>query len=157
MNSIQEVNFSPADMTVAFHQLAVDHLIAVGHATTTLDGPLYQAKLLPLKENAVASLTETLDDVTPSDYDGAAAEEIAWNAAMQDEAMLPYSLADRIEFMPTGDDTIGEQPIRAVAITSPDGLTLYGVKNLSPAITVNLTTPARLDVTYSLLPPANPG
>ena len=153
MNSLQELNISPAEMTFPLVEGLLDN--AVGNSTIAAPGILYAARIAPLKTPIEPARELVLADVELSDYDGAAQQAITWSAAARDENAEPYLLANRLTFVPTGDDTIGTQVITGVALIGSDSVTLFGVVNLDPPVTVNPDTPFRLDLTVTTKPPVN--
>lgn len=157
MQTLQELNFSPGDMTLALEEDLLNR--GIGNDTAASSGALYHARLLPLKAAVSDVRDKVLADLTPSDYDGVASQQMTWTTATLDETGEPYVLAARLAFAPTGDATIGAQTITGFAIVGSDSVTLLGAINLDVAVEVKFTGPVSLaiDTTVALKPPVNPG
>lgn len=156
MNTIQEVNFTIDDLTIAGREALLNR--GIGNDTAAASGQFYHARIFPLKASVGTVRDKVLADLTLSDFDGAAQQQITFVPAVLDETGEPYCLAQRIAFVPTGDATIGSQEVIAIGMVGSDSVTLLGAKDLLDPVTVNFTGSVTLnvDTTLALKPPVNP-
>lgn len=155
MLTIQEANFDPRHLTWPALEGLIDY--GIGNSTVASSGPLYNARVIPLKAPFTPRYDAVLGDVEVADYNGAAQQALTWTTAVHDEAQNPYAIANRLTFTPSPTGDTPSQTIHGLALIGSDSVTLLGVFNLADPVLVDPDTPLRVDLTFSLLPAANPG
>lgn len=153
--AIQEADFDYTAMTAEARSQQLT--LGTGTDTGTTNGPVYHGRVFLLKEAVGPARDLTLGDLVLADYDGAASQQVTWNAAVLDETGEPIVVSDQLTFVATGSATIPSNTIRAIAITGSDSVTLMGAVNLPEQTTVSEFIPLYLTLVWMLAPPSSPG
>jgi len=153
--SLQECDFSVDDLTATCRLAILNR--GVGNDTAASSGPLFAGRVFLLRDAVDDVRDKALADLTLADYDGHDNKALTWVTAVLDETGEPIVVANRLTFVATGHATIGENTIRAVALTGSDSVTLMGAANLPIQTIVNESTPFYLDILLTLPEPASPG